>query len=103
MTENLPDTNVGNIEYICKQDAITAACKGFCHPGAICPDVPCKEQTKHLRDLPPADVVQVETLKAEIYKLKCQQDSKNQDYYTGYMSALSTVEGILAEMEDTDG
>jgi hypothetical protein len=45
-----------------------------------------------------ADVAPVEMLKAEIYKLKCQQDSKNQDYYTGYMSALSTVEGILAEM-----
>ena len=45
-----------------------------------------------------ADVAPVEILKAEIYKLKCQQDSKNQDYYTGYMSALSTVEGILAEM-----
>ena len=46
-----------------------------------------------------ADVVPVEMLKAEIYKLKCRQDSKNQDYYTGYMSALSTVEGILAEMD----
>ena len=52
-----------------------------------------------LEDVEPADVVPVETLKAEIYKLKCQQDSKNQDYYTGYMSALSTVEGILAEMD----
>lgn len=49
-------------------------------------------------ELPSADVVPVEMLKAEIYKLKCQQDSDNQDYYTGYMSALSTVEGILAEM-----
>ena len=52
-----------------------------------------------IESLKPADVVPVETLKAEIYKLKCQQDSKNQDYYTGYMSALSTVEGILAEMD----
>lgn len=51
-----------------------------------------------LTELPAADVVPVKILKAEIYKLKCQQDSKNQDYYTGYMSALSTVEGILAEM-----
>ena len=52
-----------------------------------------------LTELPSADVVPVEILKAKIYKLKCQQDSKNQDYYTGYMSALSTVEGILAEMD----
>lgn len=28
MTENLPDTNVGNIEYISKQDAIDAAREG---------------------------------------------------------------------------
>lgn len=59
MGEYLTDTNVGNIEYISKQDAITAACKGFCHPGVGCPETPCKEQTKYLRDLPPADVVQV--------------------------------------------
>ena len=59
MTENLPDTNVGNIEYISKQDAITAACKGFCHPGVRCPDEPCREQTKYLRDLHSADVMQV--------------------------------------------
>ena len=52
-----------------------------------------------VEQMSPADVVPVEILKAEIYKLKCQQDSKNQDYYTGYMSALSTVEGILAEMD----
>lgn len=52
-----------------------------------------------LTELPAADVVPMEILKAEIYKLKCQQDSRNQDYYTGYMSALSTVEGILAEMD----
>lgn len=26
MTENLPDTNVGNIEYIRKQDAVDAIC-----------------------------------------------------------------------------
>ena len=55
-----------------------------------------------LRGLHAADVAPVEILKAEIYKLKCQQDSKNQDYYTGYMSALSTVEGILAEMGEED-
>lgn len=52
-----------------------------------------------IESLEPANVVPVEILKAEIYKLKCRQDSENQDYYTGYMSALSTVEGILAEMD----
>ena len=46
-------------EYILKRDAITAACKGFCHPGVRCPETPCREQTKYLRELPSADVVQV--------------------------------------------
>lgn len=46
-------------DYIRRRDAITAACKGFCHPGVRCPDEPCKEQTKYLRELPPADVTPV--------------------------------------------
>ena len=46
-------------EYIRKQDAITAACYGFCYPGIRCPETPCREQTKYLRELPPADVVPV--------------------------------------------
>lgn len=53
-----------------------------------------------IESIEPDDVAPVEILKAEIYKLKCQQDSKNQDYYTGYMSALSTVEGILAVIRE---
>ena len=53
-----------------------------------------------IRTLPSADVAQVETLKAEIYKLKHQSEQGfgNHDYYVGYISALSTVEGILAWM-----
>lgn len=46
-------------EYIRREDAITAACKGFCHRGVRCPETPCKEQTKYLRGLPSADVVPV--------------------------------------------
>lgn len=46
-------------EYISRETAIAAACYGFCHPGIRCPDTPCMEQTKYLRELPPADVVQV--------------------------------------------
>ena len=84
-------------DYISRQAAIDALDRIF-------DNVPMELTTeilrlrRELRGLSPADVVPVEILKAEIYKLKCQQDSKNQDYYTGYMSALSTVEGILAEM-----
>lgn len=42
----------------------------------------------------------LEKILEEIKKLKCNQDSENQDYITGYMSALSTVEGIIAEEND---
>ena len=51
---------------------------------------------------PLRDVAPVETLKAEIYKLKHQSEQGfgNHDYYVGYISALSTVEGILAWMDE---
>lgn len=50
---------------------------------------------------PLRDVVPVEELKAEIYKLKHQSEQgfRNHDYYVGYISALSTVEGVLAVMD----
>lgn len=38
----------------------------------------------------------LEKILEEIKKLKYNQDSTNQDYITGYMSALSTVEGVTA-------
>lgn len=47
------------MEYIDRQAAIEAACKGFCHPGVRCPDVECREQTKFIREIPAADVVPV--------------------------------------------
>ena len=57
-----------------------------------------------LENLPSADVAPVETLKAEIYKLKHQSEQGfgNHDYYVGYISALSTVEGILAWMDEKE-
>lgn len=80
-------------EYIRKQEVIDLWNK---YHATIAVDA--IEYDRQLRQLPSADVVPMEILKAEIYKLKCQQDCKNHEYYTGYMSALSTVEGILAEM-----
>jgi len=80
-------------DYISRQAAEDAMTQ------SVCGDTwEVEKAMEAVRQLPAADVVPVEILIAEIYKLKCQQDSKNQDYYTGYMSALSTVEGILAEM-----
>lgn len=38
----------------------------------------------------------------EIKELKCNQDSNNEDYKMGYISALSTIEGIISGMEKTE-
>lgn len=39
-----------------------------------------------------------EDIKREIKKMKSEVDSTNSDYNTGYISALSTLEGLLAKM-----
>lgn len=75
-------------EYIGREAAIAAACYGFCHPGVRCPDEPCREQTKYLRELPPADVVPVVRCKDCRYRVDpdkcCHPDgllwSKNSDF-----------------------
>ena len=44
--------------------------------------------------------LRTETLKAEIRRMKRSFTiCNNSDYYTGYMSALSAVEGYIAKME----
>lgn len=40
-----------------------------------------------------------ERLKKEVYMLKRNQNSDNQDYRTGFISALSNVEGLMAVIE----
>lgn len=54
-----------------------------------------------LEDLPPAQPEQrTEALKAEIRRMKRSFTTCiNSDYYTGYMSALSAVEGYIAQWE----
>lgn len=47
-------------------------------------------------------VVEREFLARWVRELKRKQDSENRDYYTGYVSALSTVEGMLAVMPEYD-
>lgn len=39
-------------------------------------------------------------LKLGIEDLKSNQNSKNQDYYTGFISALSNVDGLMAFLEE---
>ena len=41
----------------------------------------------------------IDSLKSEIKNIKKKQESPNMDYYTGYMSALSAVEGVIAILE----
>lgn len=41
----------------------------------------------------------IDSLKTAIKDLKKTQESPNMDYYTGYMSALSAVEGVIAILE----
>ena len=41
-------------------------------------------------------VVEREALAKWIREMKQKQDSGNRDYVTGYLSAMSTVEGMLA-------
>ena len=41
----------------------------------------------------------IDSLKTAIKDLKKTQESPNMDYYTGYMSALSMVEGVIAILE----
>lgn len=37
-----------------------------------------------------------------VQEMKQKQDSENRDYYVGYMSAMSTVEGMIAMMPQYD-
>lgn len=39
-------------------------------------------------------------IKREIKRMKAKVNSTNSNYNTGYISALSTLEGFLAEMEN---
>ncbi len=45
----------------------------------------------------------LEKILEEIKDLKEKQNSSNQDYATGYLSALSTVEGIISGAKENDG
>lgn len=47
-------------------------------------------------------VVERDFIARFVRELKQQQDSCNRDYYTGYMSAMSTVEGVLALVPEYD-
>jgi len=90
-------------EYIRKADAVNAVHEEFdgCTVWDESGERTADEVESIIDRVPSASVVPVEELKAEIYKLKHQSEQSfgNHDYYVGYISALSTVEGILAVMD----
>ena len=45
----------------------------------------------------------LEKILEEVKDLKKKQNSSNQDYATGYLSALSTVGGIILGVKENDG
>lgn len=47
-------------------------------------------------------VVERDFIARWIKEIKQRQSSENQDFYTGYMSAMSTMEGILALVPEYD-
>jgi hypothetical protein len=51
-----------------------------------------------IREQPTVDVFA--ELEKELKDMKIRQNSENTDYYTGYLSAVSTMEGILAELKE---
>lgn len=63
-----------------------------------------REMLDEIEQLPPAQPQRTDTLKAEIKRMKSSFTTCiNYDYYTGYMSALSAVEGYIAQWEgDTE-
>lgn len=58
-------------------------------------------ETKQEQSNPPEEkMISADALKKQINKTKRCFHSENSDYMTGYISALSVVEGIIACLED---
>ena len=75
MSENLPDTNVGNIEYIRKQDPVDALDRIFDNvPMELTTEI--LQLRRELRGLSPADVVPVVRCKECKFR-------ENDDFCTG--------------------
>ena len=101
------DTNVGTklgtnlaevgTDCISRQAAIDAV-NSLTYPSSL------MDVKRKLIELPPAQPEShTDALKAEIKRMKRSFTiCINSDYYTGYMSALSAVEGYIAQMEVTE-
>lgn len=94
------DKNVGTTDTISRQQAIEAVTDELDMIDHV-PQWVFDRLEKRLKQLPPAQPEQrTEALKAEIKRMKMSFTTCiNRDYYTGYMSALSAVEGFIAQLE----
>ena len=57
-------------------------------------------ETKQAQNAPPEKMISADALKKSIAKVKKCFTSENSDYKTGYISALSVVEGMIAYLID---
>lgn len=57
-------------------------------------------ETKQAQNAPPEQMISADELKKSIAKVKKCFRSENSDYKTGYISALSVVEGLIAYLID---
>lgn len=60
-----------------------------------------KGMTKMIDDPKQEQMISADALKKSIAKVKKCFTSENSDYKTGYISALSVVEGMIAYLEDS--
>lgn len=58
-------------------------------------------ETKQAQNAPPEKMISADALKKSIAKVKKCFTSENSGYKTGYISALSVVEGMIAYLEDS--
>lgn len=87
-------------EYCCRMCAEYIEVEGGCVSHAQhCPHLSGEEI---LKPVPAADVIpqsMINSLQEQISSIKRNVKSENSDYLTGYISALSAVEGMIAEMD----
>ena len=83
-------------DCISRKAAIDAACKGFCHPGARCPDVQCWEKTKYLREIPTAQPEIIRCKDCRYYKAitSIYGECESADMWQSLFGEITEVEAI---------
>lgn len=107
MAEYLCEEDMNTGEYISRDDTLKAIHQ-FCencdnnYHGAMCRACVDADALDIICDMPAADVISkslIKSMQEQISSIKRNVKSENSDYLTGYISALSAVEGMIAEMD----